>query len=86
VSEFFFKLEQAILKKKFVSAACPTDDVSNDDAELGIDNVGGVFLVLGIGVFAAYLIVIFEFLWNVKSAAVEKKVKLEFKCFGSFCS
>jgi hypothetical protein len=47
VSEFFFNLEQAILKKNhFVSAACPTDDISNDDAELGIDNVGGVFLFL----------------------------------------
>jgi glutamate receptor, ionotropic, invertebrate len=56
------------------TAACATDDISNDDAELGIDNVGGVFLVLGIGVFCAYIIVVFEFLWNIRTVAVEEKV------------
>jgi hypothetical protein len=67
-----------------LTAACPTDDINNDDAELGFDNVGGVFLVLGIGVFCAYIIVIFEFLWNVRSVAVEEKVKVfdvKISCF-----
>jgi glutamate receptor, ionotropic, invertebrate len=50
------------------------DDSSNDENELGIANVGGVFLVLGFGVFSAYIISIFEFLWNIKTVAVEEKV------------
>jgi hypothetical protein len=37
--------------------------------------VGGVFLVLGFGVFFACCIGIFEFLWNVKTVAVEEKVR-----------
>lgn len=43
-------------------------------AELGIDNVGGVFVVLGSGCGAAFLIAVIEFLWNVKEVAVDEKV------------
>jgi glutamate receptor, ionotropic, invertebrate len=56
------------------SEACGQEDPTNDENELGIVNVGGVFLVLGFGVLCAYIISICEFLWNIKTVAVEEKV------------
>ncbi|XP_058825661.1 glutamate receptor ionotropic, kainate 2-like [Topomyia yanbarensis] len=43
-------------------------------AELGIDNVGGVFVVLAFGCSCALIIGILEFLWNVRKVAVDEKV------------
>lgn len=45
-----------------------------DAAELGIDAVGGVFVVLGFGCLFALIVAILEFLWNVKKVAIEEKV------------
>lgn len=45
-----------------------------DTPELGLENVGGVFLVLGLGLFAAMVLGVSEFLWNVKTVAIEEKV------------
>lgn len=42
--------------------------------ELGIANVGGVFVVLALGCSCAMLLGIVEFLWNVKDVAIEEKV------------
>lgn len=39
-----------------------------------LDNVGGVFLVLGFGILFALVVAILEFMWNVKKVAVEQKV------------
>lgn len=39
-----------------------------------LDNVGGVFLVLGFGCFFALFVAVLEFMWNVKKVAVEQKV------------
>lgn len=50
------------------------DESASSAAELGIDNVGGVFVVLGFGCFFAFFIGIAEFLWNVRQVAVEEKV------------
>lgn len=47
-------------------------EVSN---ELALDNVGGVFIVLWIGVGIAFLLAFVEFLWNVQQVAVEEHVK-----------
>lgn len=47
---------------------------SSDTAELDIESVGGVFLVLGIGLVCGIIIGLVEFLWNVKSVAVDEKV------------
>jgi hypothetical protein len=58
-----------------------TKDAS-DSAELGIDNVGGVFVVLGLGIAGAFTIGILEFLWNCKKVAVEEKVKFLAIYFG----
>lgn len=47
---------------------------SSDTAELDIESVGGVFLVLGLGLVCAFCIGLVEFLWNVKTVAVDEKV------------
>ncbi|XP_043794555.1 glutamate receptor ionotropic, kainate 2-like isoform X3 [Apis laboriosa] len=43
-------------------------------SELGLANVGGVFLVLLIGCCGSFIIAVFEFLWNVRKVAVKEKV------------
>lgn len=47
------------------------DEGPSDTAELGIENVGGVFFVLYFGLFCAFVIGIGEFLWNCRKIAVE---------------
>nr|QRN45440.1 ionotropic glutamate receptor kainate 2-like isoform X4 [Carausius morosus] len=42
--------------------------------ELTMANVGGVFLVLMVGCFAAFLVAILEMLWNCRKIAVEEKI------------
>jgi hypothetical protein len=44
--------------------------------KLALQNVGGVFLVLGVGIALAYVVAIFEFLWNVRNVSVEEHVML----------
>lgn len=46
--------------------------------ELGVENVGGVFVVLACGCSAATAMGIFEFLWNVREVAIEQKVSTNF--------
>ena len=58
-------------KCKSVSASA-----SDSAAELGLENVGGVFVVLGGGCMVAFIIAIFEFLWNIKEVALEEKIPL----------
>lgn len=41
---------------------------------MGVDNVGGVFVVLGIGCGMAAAMGGFEFLWHVREVAIEQKV------------
>ena len=48
---------------------------SDDAAELGIANVGGVFVVLGFGCLFALVVAALEFLWNVKKVAIYEKVR-----------
>ena len=69
----------AQLKDKWWKAdgKCKSSSSSASDsaAELGLDNVGGVFVVLGGGCFVALIVAIFEFLWNVKAVAIEEMVR-----------
>lgn len=51
------------------------ETASDGAAELGIGNVGGVFVVLVLGCLCASILGIVEFLWNVKDLAIEEKVK-----------
>ncbi|XP_076230629.1 glutamate receptor ionotropic, kainate 2 isoform X2 [Nomia melanderi] len=50
------------------------DTETTNSSELGLANVGGVFLVLLIGCSGSFVIAICEFLWNVRKVAVEEKV------------
>ena len=40
-------------------------------AELGLANVGGVFVVLIIGSSMAFIIAVFEFIWKSRKLAIE---------------
>nr|XP_033338694.1 glutamate receptor ionotropic, kainate 2-like isoform X2 [Megalopta genalis]XP_033338703.1 glutamate receptor ionotropic, kainate 2-like isoform X2 [Megalopta genalis] len=54
---------------------CASGDAeATSSSELGLANVGGVFLVLLIGCCGSFVLAIFEFLWNVRKVAVEEKV------------
>ncbi|XP_032663311.1 glutamate receptor ionotropic, kainate 2-like [Odontomachus brunneus] len=47
---------------------------SASTSELGLPNVGGVFLVLMCGCGASLIIAICEFLWNIRKVAVREKI------------
>lgn len=51
------------------------DEPTNSN-ELGMQHVGGVFLVLIFGCGMSVFIAMVEFLWNVRKVAVEEKVQL----------
>ncbi|XP_066147480.1 glutamate receptor ionotropic, kainate 2-like [Euwallacea fornicatus] len=53
---------------------CTTEHSSSDETadELDLDNVGGVFVVLAVGVVIALISSICEFLWMVKKLAVKE--------------
>ncbi|XP_013173673.1 PREDICTED: glutamate receptor ionotropic, kainate 2-like [Papilio xuthus] len=57
--------------------ACVAEEAGEEGAsaeELGVDNVGGVFVVLGIGCGMAAAMGGFEFLWHVREVAIEQKM------------
>uniref|UniRef100_A0A2H1W6P8 SFRICE_012305 n=1 Tax=Spodoptera frugiperda TaxID=7108 RepID=A0A2H1W6P8_SPOFR len=56
--------------------ACVSEEAAEEGAagELGVENVGGVFVVLACGCSAATAMGIFEFLWNVREVAIEQKM------------
>ncbi|XP_076246197.1 glutamate receptor ionotropic, kainate 2 isoform X2 [Calliopsis andreniformis] len=66
------------LKKKWWQerggGLCLSSQEPVNSSELGIANVGGVFLVLLFGCCGSFVIGIFEFLWNVRKVAVKEKV------------
>lgn len=45
-----------------------------DAPELGMDNVGGIFLVLGVGLLIGIILGVFEFIWNVQKVSIDLKV------------
>ncbi|CAK9806372.1 Glutamate receptor ionotropic, kainate 2 [Anthophora quadrimaculata] len=51
-----------------------TDAEPTMSSELGLANVGGVFLVLLFGCCGSFVIAVCEFLWNVRKVAVKEKV------------
>ncbi|CAH0553023.1 unnamed protein product [Brassicogethes aeneus] len=58
---------------------CKEDKHSSEATatELGLDHVGGVFVVLIGGVFVALSIAVCEFLWNVRKIAVDGQMTLK---------
>lgn len=47
-----------------------------DTPELGMDNVGGVFLVLGSGLIVAIIVGIIDFFWNIRQIAIDETVSI----------
>ncbi|XP_067620605.1 glutamate receptor ionotropic, kainate 2 [Eurosta solidaginis] len=71
------ELKRKWWKEMHGGGSCSTAESSSSDTpELDLENVGGVFLVLGIGLLTAILIGICEFLWNIKAVAIEEKISL----------
>lgn len=66
------------LKDKWWKASKKCDDAgassSENAEELGMGNVGGVFVVLLGGCLVAFIVAICEFLWNIKNVAIEERV------------
>lgn len=62
---------------------CKKDEAEKSAStnELGLANVGGVFLVLMCGCGASLIIAICEFLWNVRKVAVREKVRPSLSSF-----
>ncbi|XP_031766702.2 glutamate receptor ionotropic, kainate 2-like isoform X1 [Galleria mellonella] len=58
------------------TGGCITEEAGEDTSagELGIENVGGVFVVLGVGCGIALGMGIIEFLWHVREVAIEQKM------------
>lgn len=61
-------------KKMRDEPLCPVSSSEKGSTELALSNVGGVFLVLGIGVGIAFALALVEFLWNVRKVSVEEHV------------
>lgn len=57
-----------------------TEDSQN---ELGLANVGGVFVVLVLGCTAGFIMAVMEFLWNIRKIAVQEKVLKVLECMQS---
>ncbi|KAF5282430.1 hypothetical protein FQA39_LY17545 [Lamprigera yunnana] len=53
---------------------CETNESEPGEQGLKLENVGGVFWVLGVGVGISFLISIIEFLWNVHNVSVQDHV------------
>lgn len=63
------------IEKNGGELVCNDDEGGGDTPELGMDNVGGVFIVVGIGLFIAFIIGIIDFLWNIRQIAIDEKVR-----------
>nr|QKN21291.1 glutamate receptor ionotropic kainate 2 [Bactrocera dorsalis] len=71
------ELKRKWWKEMHGGGSCSQAESSGGDTpELDLENVGGVFLVLGIGLLTAILIGMCEFLWNIKAVAIEEKISL----------
>ncbi|XP_071506809.1 glutamate receptor ionotropic, kainate 2-like [Diadema antillarum] len=79
--------------KWWKSGQCQRDDNSKDDAsELGLKNIGGIFLVLVAGLVLGVMVAIAEFVWKSKqNAEIDKKslcaemmagLRFAFRCNG----
>ncbi|XP_017773925.1 PREDICTED: glutamate receptor ionotropic, kainate 2-like [Nicrophorus vespilloides] len=61
--------------KKKVPVEVPCDkNIKSSGADLALDNVGGVFIVLGIGICIAFGFAFLEFLWNVRKVALQEHI------------
>lgn len=52
------------------------DKARSDTAELDMDNVGGVFLVLAVGILLSILVGILEFVWSIRRTSIDERVSI----------
>lgn len=50
----------------------------DDSAELDVNEVGGMFVILIFGCLLGFLFCLLEFLWNIRKVAVEEKVTFHY--------
>lgn len=63
------------IEKNPSAGDCDADSGEGSDTpELGMDNVGGVFLVLGAGLIVAIIVGIIDFMWNIRQIAIDETV------------
>nr|AUF73077.1 ionotropic receptor [Anoplophora chinensis] len=76
---FLLKLKNRWWKEKNGGGQCKEDKHSDEEAatELGLDHVGGVFVVLAAGVCIALVIAVCEFLWSVRKVVVVEHLTLK---------
>ncbi|XP_072018830.1 glutamate receptor ionotropic, kainate 2-like isoform X1 [Amphiura filiformis] len=67
--------EMLTLKNKWWRKGhCPTDDSQDNANELGLANIGGIFIVLIAGLLMGVIVAIGEFIWKTKqNAGAERK-------------
>ena len=64
-------------KEKGGAGRCDAEkDAKKDANELGVENVGGVFVVLLGGLILSIFVAIFEFIWKARKTAEEEKVRM----------
>ncbi|XP_018059496.1 PREDICTED: glutamate receptor ionotropic, kainate 2-like [Atta colombica] len=68
------KLKDKWWKEKGGNLCTKDEEESENTAELGLANVGGVFIVLMYGLCGSFFIAICEFLWNIRKVAVTEKI------------
>ncbi|CAG9860405.1 unnamed protein product [Phyllotreta striolata] len=61
-------------KRKEASCDNQKSGEEEDANKLGIANLGGVFLVLGVGIAMACVFALIEFLWNCRNISVEEHI------------
>lgn len=63
-------------KKWWTPGESPCDDDQDNDGTkpMDINNVGGVFIVLVVGIFISLFLGFIEFLWAVRQTSIEYKV------------
>ncbi|XP_044754101.1 glutamate receptor ionotropic, kainate 2-like isoform X2 [Coccinella septempunctata] len=68
------KLKEKWWEKRRKDPICQEERITGEDTSLKLTRVAGVFLVTGIGIATGYVVAVMEFLWNVKTVAVDEKM------------
>ena len=64
-------------KEKGGAGKCVHTETKKKDAnELGVENVGGIFVVLIAGIFLGVIITVVEFIWKRKRDSDKEKVRV----------
>lgn len=79
-NHFFHRMCRLETKKKKFNSKDDTSKSSSTANELGLANVGGVFVVLMGGMGVACVIAVCEFVWKSRKVATEERV-IQMQCY-----